>query len=330
MAGDWIKMRVDLCDDPSVIKISSETNLDEDTVVGKLHRLWCWADRHTIDGQTDGVTIGWIDRYVNHKGFAEAMVNAKWLMVDGDHLTFPHFERHNGKTAKKRAENTLQQRLSCEMRDNGATGVARDVIPRPFRRRILCRDGYKCVYCGRESSAAAESHKRYSILSIDHLIPISRGGKTVVENLVTCCLDCNMEKADRTCEEWGLYPEFLQNGLSFDVKKGVTQVSRKKRDASSLLFSKTVRDLIEEDVCVSINLEQAWAEWLRHRREIKKPMTEISAAKLAKKLVDWGDERAIAAIDHTIASGWQGLREPEPARNGKPATQPKRTRLREN
>jgi len=61
---------------------------------------------------------------------------------------------------------------------------------RPNRNRIYKRDGYECVYCG--------SHKN---LTLDHVIPKSRGGNNDWTNLVTSCIKCNLKKADRTPEE---------------------------------------------------------------------------------------------------------------------------------
>jgi len=106
MAGDWIKMRVDLRDDPAVIAIAAATDLDEDTVVGKLHKLWSWANRHTTDGNAAGVTLFWIDRYLSATGFSQAMVEAGWMLEmtqSGGGIRFPAFDRHNSESAKRRA-----------------------------------------------------------------------------------------------------------------------------------------------------------------------------------------------------------------------------------
>jgi 5-methylcytosine-specific restriction endonuclease McrA len=58
------------------------------------------------------------------------------------------------------------------------------------RVNIYKRDGYTCVYCG-----ATES------LTLDHVVPRSRGGRDSWDNLVTACQRCNTEKGDRTPEE---------------------------------------------------------------------------------------------------------------------------------
>lgn len=56
-----------------------------------------------------------------------------------------------------------------------------------LRLRVFKRDKYKCVYCG--------SKKK---ITLDHVIPHSNGGKTELNNLVTCCNECNNKKGNRT------------------------------------------------------------------------------------------------------------------------------------
>lgn len=58
------------------------------------------------------------------------------------------------------------------------------------RRTIYRRDGNQCQYCGAKPGTAE--------LSIDHVIPRSKGGKTEWENCVLSCVECNRKKADRT------------------------------------------------------------------------------------------------------------------------------------
>lgn len=51
----------------------------------------------------------------------------------------------------------------------------------------------------------------------------------------------------------------------------------------------------------------AWNDWLTHRQEIRKKVTFTAASKQLKKLAGWGQQRAISAIIHSIASGWTGI-----------------------
>ena len=69
--------------------------------------------------------------------------------------------------------------------------VPRGVTKRISRRVLFARDGWKCVYCGTEGNR----------LTLDHVIPRSRGGTSVWENVVTSCAPCNHRKGDRLLEE---------------------------------------------------------------------------------------------------------------------------------
>src|SRR4030095_3193562 len=61
-----------------------------------------------------------------------------------------------------------------------------------LRHKILVRDGYKCVKCG-DSPAYGNAVR----LQIDHIIPYSKGGETVITNLQTLCEACNLGKGNR-------------------------------------------------------------------------------------------------------------------------------------
>ena len=63
------------------------------------------------------------------------------------------------------------------------------------RFNVFLRDSFACQYCGDGDE-----------LTFDHLIPRSRGGRTVWENVVTSCAACNLEKGGRTPRESGMHP----------------------------------------------------------------------------------------------------------------------------
>ena len=65
----------------------------------------------------------------------------------------------------------------------------------PFgKRNILIRDNFTCQYCG----------KKVKKLTIDHIIPKSRGGETSFENCVSSCKECNNRKGMKTPREAGM------------------------------------------------------------------------------------------------------------------------------
>lgn len=75
-----------------------------------------------------------------------------------------------------------------------------DRIPRQKvkfnRRNLFARDGNRCQYCGKRFAT--------SELSLDHVMPRSRGGGTTWDNIVCACVRCNVRKGGRTPEEAGM------------------------------------------------------------------------------------------------------------------------------
>jgi HNH endonuclease/Homing endonuclease associated repeat len=80
-----------------------------------------------------------------------------------------------------------------------ATSDAREIPRNPgWRMRFLTlhRDNFRCRACGR--SPTSEPGVK---LHVDHIVPWSRGGQTVLENLQTLCQQCNGGKSDLPCDE---------------------------------------------------------------------------------------------------------------------------------
>ncbi len=61
------------------------------------------------------------------------------------------------------------------------------------RKNVYLRDNHRCQYCGKNGN-----------LTLDHIMPRSRGGNDRWENMVACCIRCNNLKGDRTLEEAGM------------------------------------------------------------------------------------------------------------------------------
>ncbi|MEQ9832143.1 DnaT-like ssDNA-binding domain-containing protein [Pectobacterium versatile] len=125
MAYEWIKVEVITPDKPEIYQLAEILSIDPDSVLGKLIRLWSWADQQTIDGNANGnatsVTKNAIDRITFFPGFADALLQVGWLKAEGNTLMFPNFERHNGKSSKKR---TLSNRRVTEHRKKPSNGNA--------------------------------------------------------------------------------------------------------------------------------------------------------------------------------------------------------------
>lgn len=202
MAGDWIKIEHVLPDKPEVVQMSNILGVDQDLVVGKLVRLWVWADQQSVDGTEITVDTEFIDRLARMPGFSNAMELVGWLDGKGGTITLPNFERHNGVTAKERARKAKVNR-----------GTRRSQQP------------------------DAKPTPKPKANPVDE-VPIP-------ESLQT--------------------PEFLD----------------------------------------------AWETWKRFRKEKRAPVTPTMAVSQLKQFSGWGPARAVAAIEHTILKGWQGIQEPQ-------------------
>ena len=74
--------------------------------------------------------------------------------------------------------------------------VPRAIQRKISRRALFARDGWRCVYCGTSSGR----------LTLDHVIPRSKGGESIWENVVTACAPCNLRKGDRLLAGLGAAP----------------------------------------------------------------------------------------------------------------------------
>lgn len=84
-------------------------------------------------------------------------------------------------------------------------------LARPSKRNIIRRDNSECQYCG--------CHVSRESVTIDHVIPKSRGGKHEWTNVVVSCKKCNAKKSNRTPTETGISPRHIpvapKRGLLF-------------------------------------------------------------------------------------------------------------------
>ena len=75
--------------------------------------------------------------------------------------------------------------------------IPRDAHRRKITRRaVFARDRWTCQYCG---------HERGN-LTVDHVVPRSKGGRSTWDNIVTCCAPCNRRKGDRLPRQANMVP----------------------------------------------------------------------------------------------------------------------------
>lgn len=74
--------------------------------------------------------------------------------------------------------------------------VSRVTQRKVSRKALFARDGFRCQYCGIAGK-----------LTLDHVVPRSRGGNSVWENIVASCAPCNLRKGDRLPHEVQMHPQ---------------------------------------------------------------------------------------------------------------------------
>jgi len=90
-------------------------------------------------------------------------------------------------------------------------------LSKRMRFRVLERDGFRCVYCGRAAIAGA-------LLDVDHIVPVARGGTDSITNLLTACEGCNAGKGAHDTR------------LSFEMKLAIIKQDRDLMMTPEVLF----------------------------------------------------------------------------------------------
>lgn len=80
--------------------------------------------------------------------------------------------------------------VDCTDRYKQSAQYQRSLMSNSLRYDIMQRDGFRCVLCGRSAKDGVQLH-------VDHIIPVSKGGKTEWSNLRTLCQDCNLGKSNK-------------------------------------------------------------------------------------------------------------------------------------
>ena len=169
------KVEVITPDKPEIFQIAEILGIDPDAVLGKLVRIWAWADQQTIDGNAGSVTKGVLDRLAFITGFADALISVGWLAYHDGKLILPNFERHNGESSKKRA---LTNRRVAEHRKRVTQKVTPTALQKELPEEEEEEDIYKTPHIAhvREGAPTSEANGMPCLLytSINEVNGISR------------------------------------------------------------------------------------------------------------------------------------------------------------
>ena len=167
MVPNWLPIRCDLHDDPAVIAIACAVGCDEFAVVGRLVRLWAWANEQLVDGNAASVTGLWIDRYLSMSGFADAMTKAGWLEAVEGGVRFPKFDVWNSQGAKVRLVTSRRvqkhrAKRNAESNAPSVTGETKVPLPRGRGRVTDIEPPYPPAGGVRPAKKAATEHRHFA------------------------------------------------------------------------------------------------------------------------------------------------------------------------
>lgn len=116
------------------------------------------------------------------------------IVLFGIETVFDMFWREHKKAKREREREKKRDKRRQKYQDRRMANDAEHAkVTRALRYDVLRRDGFKCVRCGRGREDGVKLH-------VDHIVPVSRGGKSTMDNLQTLCEDCNCGKGNKYLE----------------------------------------------------------------------------------------------------------------------------------
>lgn len=190
--GSWVVLT-----EKAGLKLSSKyrRRYSNEEYFENLLNVWTYHGRQPfyreIEEYPSTITAGAYEgRFGSWRKALEAFVNKM------DNNEEPETTKNiESKETTKKIKNEIPQEKK-NLKPIGKTENRRG-ITLSLRYKVLVRDNFKCVRCGRNpaTNPGVELH-------VDHIIPFSRGGKTLLENLETKCKECNLGKGDKFNEKF--------------------------------------------------------------------------------------------------------------------------------
>ena len=188
-----------------------------------------------------------------------------------------------------------------------------------IRRRIYARDGRKCRACGAEHG-----------LSIDHIIPISKGGNSTDDNLQVLCLGCNVLKGNRiptkehdqfmhaSCMNHAHPKEIGSCPTDSLIPDSLTLIPDAKKD------QKTLRPSLREDADTELAelLADIPADLLRDYKKVRKAKKAALTARAVRGLIEAGrkgGKTLVEVLEICCAESWVGYNHTWPRANARDA-----------
>ena len=164
------------------MKLNLQRNFSNEEMFEEIERVWTILGRQpTTTDINNGISKYSLNSYARRFGSWRKALEAFVGFINSDAEVL---------TEDKCVEPNTPKDVCNDSKKNAMHKTSRDINLR-LRFRVLQRDNFKCCACG------ASPAKDVSVeLHVDHILPWSKGGETVFENLQTLCSKCNLGKSD--------------------------------------------------------------------------------------------------------------------------------------
>ena len=157
----------------------------------------------------------------------------------------------------------------------------RKAISKRMRFEVLKRDSFTCQYCGKQPPD--------TVLHLDHIKPVSKGGKNTMLNLVTSCVDCNLGKSD---------VELSDDSAIKKQQSQLKMLAEKKAQVSMMVEWR--ESLLDYDDLLTESLRKIIDRYLE---EDDKCVADAGIPLIRKAIKKHGYQKAVDSIESLYASG---------------------------
>ena len=269
MPNAWFRMYTDFLEDPKMLSLDFE---HQRHFIGVLALKSAGTLDQSCNQQLLDMLVAqrlWIDRQdvsqVKENLISVGLIDEKWQPVAWE-------------KRQVRSDNS-GARVQRYREKRKAQGLPSQWQPKKGQRqRIYERDGHACVYCGNEQD-----------LTLDHYVPLQKGGDHSDDNLVTACRVCNAKKRDFSADEAGLSfknPSALEhvtlharycNGLEEKRTEEIREEEKGKRPKTAARFRPPTLEQVAEycrERGNKVNAKKFMAHyqsngWMRGKTKIK-------------------------------------------------------------
>ena len=209
----WIKITTDVFDDEKILLIESLP--DAYAIIVVWFKLLCLAGKQNNSGVFMMGQIAYTDKMLatifrmKESTVTMALQTFKQFgmieIIDGV-ITIPNWNKHQTLDAyeKKKERDRIyqQERRAAQKALIAGSSLCETGLPLKDWVKVLKEFDYECAYCGKEGN-----------LEQEHIIPIKKGGKYEIGNIIPACRHCNASKGDRDFQRWYI------NSDVFDIER---------------------------------------------------------------------------------------------------------------